>query len=248
MDCRTGRALDPLAPAREWLSDQVGATLREKLGDPGPAPTAEVCTFLEALLKVEYPGRRVAVTPAPLMEGTPAAESPVGVLDVTLGPTSQESPWVSFRVSVQEAVARQDWVAVGAQVLSVSRREFALWPLRRRGDEPAASIAETTRTLLSEWFDAGVAEKARYMVIATDTFNWEDYPVFVREDGKKTVHEVAHELEHAPMSRVMEVYDLEGDKVAQLPAGRAWAIPRPPPGPSRQTLSEVLRALVSKDR
>lgn len=105
----------------------------------------------------------------------------------------------------------------------------------------------TTRELLTQWFDAGVRDKAAFMIVATDTFCHEDYPLYVHAGGEKSVVDVALEVEHRIMSRVMEVYDLNGDRDAQITAERAWAIPRPEPGESTRLVEEVLR-LISKGR
>lgn len=81
------------------------------------------------------------------------------------------------------------------------------------------------------------------MIVVTDTFNWEDYPVYVR-GSKDLAAQRAHELEHTPMSKVMEVYDLNGDKAAQMAEERTWAVPRPSPAPSTLLAEALLEQFV----
>lgn len=105
-------------------------------------------------------------------------------------------------------------------------------------------MAGTTREELSEWFDEGVRQGAAFMIVAADTFSYENYPVYVHAGGDKTVHELAHEIEHKPMSRVMEVYSLDGDKAAQIAADATWAIVRPEPGESTLSAEKTWRYLL----
>lgn len=97
--------------------------------------TKEICEFCEALLKLEWPGRRVAVTPAPVadvvIEAFPDISETVelgGVLDVTVGALPGTLPWVSFRAFVQEEVDQRDWLGVGELVLRGAQHHFQIWP------------------------------------------------------------------------------------------------------------------------
>jgi len=114
---------------------------------------------------------------------------------------------------------------------------------------PCIDVMPTTREELAEWFDEGVRHGADFMVIAVDTFDVEDtgdYPVYVY--GARDVAAArAHELEHKPMSRVMEIYDLRGDKEAQLAADRTWAVPRPSPGETTRSVEDFLRRISKGD-
>jgi hypothetical protein len=101
----------------------------------------------------------------------------------------------------------------------------------------------TTREMLTQWFDAGLRDKADFMIVATDTFSYEDYPVYIYPGGEKSVNEVTQDIEHASMSKVMEVYDLHGDRDVQIAAERAWAISRPSPGASTRLTEGLLRLI-----
>lgn len=79
----------------------------------------------------------------------------------------------------------------------------------------------TTREDISGWFDRGVSEGARYMLVVCDSFHYEDYPVFAKTDDE------CLEAYRAPgeMQRVMEVYDLRSDKAEQMAERRAMHLP-----------------------
>jgi len=64
----------------------------------------------------------------------------------------------------------------------------------------------TTIQLIKEWYDRGVQEGAKWMIVVCDTFDHEDYPVFC-----KTKEEYVVKYDHyngKNMQRIMEVYDL----------------------------------------
>lgn len=67
------------------------------------------------------------------------------------------------------------------------------------------------------WFDRGVAEEATHLIVVCDTFDWEDYPVFVSKD--QNVKEEVDKFKGKDMQKVMEVYDLSKDKNEQVYTG-----------------------------
>jgi hypothetical protein len=71
-----------------------------------------------------------------------------------------------------------------------------------------------TREDIGRWFDTGLEKKATHMIVATDTFDYGDYPVYVSES--EDVHEVVEALSKQSMTNVMEVYHLRIDKDYQL--------------------------------
>ena len=75
-----------------------------------------------------------------------------------------------------------------------------------------------TREDILRWLHRGKAEGASHMLVLCDTFDWDDYPVFV-----KSV-EAARERSGAPgsMQKLMEVYNLSMDWDAQLAEHRAF--------------------------
>lgn len=78
----------------------------------------------------------------------------------------------------------------------------------------------TTKTTLSNWFDAGKRQKATHMLVVCDTFNHENYPVYVKKD--EYVHDVYDEYHGPNMQKVLEVYSLKKPKEAQLQEVRAF--------------------------
>jgi hypothetical protein len=81
----------------------------------------------------------------------------------------------------------------------------------------AASVSDIRR-----WFEAGVTQGATHMIVVCDTFDYEDFPVYVMPN--EDVHElVAERRQFGSMSVVMEVYNLALDKDEQLiPGTRVW--------------------------
>jgi hypothetical protein len=70
-----------------------------------------------------------------------------------------------------------------------------------------------------QWFDRGIEEGARYLIVACDTFSYDDYPVFVKEN--ENFYKKYDELDGKNMQKIMEVYDLKMDKETQLNEQRA---------------------------
>lgn len=92
--------------------------------------------YCEALLKLEWPGRRVVVTPAPFHDAIAVACDALGfkpdargVVNVGIGPLSEDEPaFVCFRMVVTDEVSRRDWPGVANLLLARARDDFALWP------------------------------------------------------------------------------------------------------------------------
>ena len=67
---------------------------------------------------------------------------------------------------------------------------------------------------IREWFEEGVKEKDTHMIIVCDTYDYEDYPVYVyKEQDAKT--EVT-KRDGVNMAKVMEVYNLSYNMAEQL--------------------------------
>lgn len=77
-----------------------------------------------------------------------------------------------------------------------------------------------TREDLIQWFEAGVARKAIYMVVICDTYDHEDYPSYFASQNAAR----AKMLNPGSMQRVMEVYDLTADMDMQMNVPRAMAL------------------------
>jgi|ERR1039458_6306432 hypothetical protein len=94
----------------------------------------------------------------------------------------------------------------------------------------------TTKEDLRRWFNEGVELKATHMIVVCDTFDHEDYPVYVKQvalseqetpESKYTrpckVHDVrnyvATHYNGQNMQRTMEVYRMADSLEEQLNAG-----------------------------
>ena len=81
----------------------------------------------------------------------------------------------------------------------------------------------TTRSEISDWFDQGVQKGASHMIVVCDTYDWEDYPVYVSggsTEAKRKYNEYSNGA-HS-MQKVMEVYDLSADKSEQMGSHRCF--------------------------
>jgi hypothetical protein len=76
----------------------------------------------------------------------------------------------------------------------------------------------TTVTTIREWLKEAQKQGATHMIVACDTFNYEDYPVFVMlGENARTI--AAQHNNPGEMTRLMEVYNLSMDIEAQLAPG-----------------------------
>jgi hypothetical protein len=78
----------------------------------------------------------------------------------------------------------------------------------------------TTQDKIRCWLERGKQGNATHMLVACDTFDYEDYPVYV-QPGQDVAARVAG-LNGKNMQRVMEVYNFALPLEAQLNENRAW--------------------------
>jgi len=93
--------------------------------------TRDPTMFFERLLELEWPGRAVAVTPAPFdpVEAAPRDKPrSFEVLDVVIGPVPGDNSFASFRIIVAEHLRRHDWIGAASLMLVTARAEFTHWP------------------------------------------------------------------------------------------------------------------------
>lgn len=74
--------------------------------------------------------------------------------------------------------------------------------------------------MIREWLEAGIEQKATHCIIVCDTFDHEDYPVYVSAD--QDARKVKDGLDGNNMQRVMEVYNLSQDIEPQLKQHRSF--------------------------
>lgn len=75
----------------------------------------------------------------------------------------------------------------------------------------------TSASDIRGWFQNGKTAGAAYMLVVCDTYDWEDYPIYVTPSQDLAAIATAH---HGPnMQKVMECYDLSMDMERQLVGG-----------------------------
>lgn len=78
-----------------------------------------------------------------------------------------------------------------------------------------------SREDISRWFDTAKKQGATHLVVACDTFEWEDYPIYVMPG--QNVHEIVAPLKRREnMQSLMEVYNLNLDKAVQMNEHRSY--------------------------
>jgi hypothetical protein len=90
-------------------------------------------------------------------------------------------------------------------------------------------MSRTTQDDIRTWLAMAGRAKATHMIVATDQFDWSDYPIFVPstdyvdDDGAPITDpkEVRAIIVSKPMSGVMECYDLRLPLEMQLAEQRA---------------------------
>ena len=85
---------------------------------------------------------------------------------------------------------------------------------------------------INRWFDHGVIEGYGYLLVITDEFDHDDYPVHVRTAAE--VHEKLAYFEKASMQKVQEVYDLRADRAEQMAQRWCWRVPKKEPQPPQE--------------
>lgn len=78
----------------------------------------------------------------------------------------------------------------------------------------------TTKQDISRWFDNGIEKEATHLIVVCDTYDWDDFPVYVSKD--EDVHEIEEKYMGKNMQQVMEVYNLNMDKQKQMNQHRAF--------------------------
>ena len=82
----------------------------------------------------------------------------------------------------------------------------------------------TSRQDIADWFDAGKSRGEMFMIVASDTYDHEDFPVYVRQEQAFWATFSQYDYP-ANMLRIMEVYDLRQDREEQLNEHRAMRCP-----------------------
>lgn len=78
----------------------------------------------------------------------------------------------------------------------------------------------TSKEEIKNWIKTGQDKGATHMIVVCDTYDWDDYPVYVMpNEDVQTIYK----QNHGPnMQKVMEVYNLKKDIQTQLNQHRAF--------------------------
>lgn len=88
----------------------------------------------------------------------------------------------------------------------------------------------TTKEQIRDWLLLGVQSKATHMIVACDTFSYEDFPIYVQA-GEDVRERAKIYNDSSKMLSLMEVYALHLDMEEQLAEHRAMHLDSPP-GPN----------------
>lgn len=78
----------------------------------------------------------------------------------------------------------------------------------------------TTKEDIKGWIKRGQDQGATHMIVVCDTFDWEDYPVYVMPT--ENAHDKYSQYNGPNMQKVMEVYNLSKDINKQVNQPRAF--------------------------
>ena len=78
----------------------------------------------------------------------------------------------------------------------------------------------TSKDTIRQWLQQGIDENQTHVIVVCDTFDYEDYPVYV--DETEDVREVEKKYNGQNMQRIMEVYNLKMNIEDQLNQYRAF--------------------------
>ena len=78
------------------------------------------------------------------------------------------------------------------------------------------------REEIREWLQSAKAMGSTHMLVVCDTYDWEDYPVFVGVD--QDINERIEHFHGPNMQKVMEVYSMSEDLEEQLEKHLNWRV------------------------
>ena len=73
---------------------------------------------------------------------------------------------------------------------------------------------------IRKWVESGIKTGATHVIIVCDTFDHEDYPVYVKQN--ESVKDRVSYYQRASMQEIMEIYNLSMNIESQLNEYRAW--------------------------
>jgi len=79
-----------------------------------------------------------------------------------------------------------------------------------------------TRKDIEDWLEEAKDKKATHLIIAVDTFDYDNYPIFIY--SKKECQEKINEINGKNMQRIDEVYKMNKNIDKQLKERRVWNV------------------------
>jgi thiaminase len=77
-----------------------------------------------------------------------------------------------------------------------------------------------SREDIKRYLEKGKKNGAKYMLMVCDTFSFEDYPVYVKENEKLV--DIINKYDDKNMQEIQEIYNLEMDIDIKLNKDRVW--------------------------
>lgn len=71
-----------------------------------------------------------------------------------------------------------------------------------------------TKDDIIEWFQEGIKNNFKYMIVACDTFDWDDYPIYCKDEQE--FEREYQNVNFVNMQKPMETYDLTLDMISQV--------------------------------
>jgi hypothetical protein len=79
-----------------------------------------------------------------------------------------------------------------------------------------------SKSEIRRWIESGIKNGATHVIVVCDTFDHEDYPVYVMQN--ESVKDRVSYYQRASMQTIMEIYNLSMDVESQLNEYRAWHV------------------------
>lgn len=81
-------------------------------------------------------------------------------------------------------------------------------------------MSAATRSEVEEWVQEAQRRGATHLIVMVDTFDWEDYPVYIM--GDQNINEELSKRSGKNMQRVVEVYNMQMNIKKQLAESRSY--------------------------
>lgn len=102
-----------------------------------------------------------------------------------------------------------------------ARRSQLSFTMRPKKLEKEVDVA-ATKADIRGWFEQGLKDSGKtHMVVVCDTYDWDDYPVYIAAKSAEDAREQARAL-NKNMQSVMEVYNLGSPMEPQMAQRRAF--------------------------